>query len=46
MTDGWREHLGQIESLAREQGLDYLPVAYPGFSWHNLKGDALDAIPQ
>ena len=26
--------------------LDYLPVAFPGFSWHNLKGDKLDAIPR
>ncbi len=29
-----------------ERGIDYLPVAYPGFSWHNLKGDALDSIPR
>lgn len=26
--------------------LDFLPVVYPGFSWHNLKGDKLDAIPR
>jgi len=26
--------------------IDYLPVVYPGFSWHNLKGDKLDAIPR
>jgi hypothetical protein len=30
----------------RERGIDYLPVAFPGFSWHNLKGDQLDAIPR
>jgi len=30
----------------RERGIDYLPVAFPGFSWHNLKGDPLDAIPR
>ncbi len=29
-----------------EQRLDLLPVVFPGFSWHNLKGDALDAIPR
>ncbi len=28
MTDGWRKHLEQIESLAREQGLHYLPVEF------------------
>ena len=30
----------------REQGLDYLPVAFPGFSWHNMKGAPLDKIPR
>jgi hypothetical protein len=35
----------------REHGLDYLPVAFPGFSWHNLskarKQDApVNAIPR
>lgn len=29
-----------------EQGIDYLPVLYPGFSWHNMKGDPLEAIPR
>ena len=27
-------------------GLDYMPVVFPGFSWHNLKGDELDSIPR
>ena len=27
-------------------GIDYLPVIYPGFSWHNMKGEELDAIPR
>ncbi|WP_145095233.1 glycoside hydrolase family 71/99-like protein [Rosistilla carotiformis] len=26
--------------------IDFLPVVYPGFSWHNLKGAPLDAIPR
>lgn len=31
----------------RERGLDFLPVAFPGFSWHNMKPEApLDAIPR
>ena len=30
----------------RERGLDYLPVAFPGFSWFNMKGKAFDKIPR
>lgn len=30
----------------REQKLDYLPVVFPGFSWHNMTGKALDQIPR
>lgn len=31
----------------RARGIDYLPVAFPGFSWHNMRPDApLDAIPR
>jgi hypothetical protein len=26
--------------------LDYLPVVFPGFSWHNMHGGPLDAIPR
>ena len=26
--------------------MDYLPVIFPGFSWHNLKGAPLGAIPR
>ena len=30
-----------------ERGKDYLPVAFPGFSWHNLRAGApLDEIPR
>lgn len=36
---------------ARDMGMDYLPVVYPGFSWRNLKATRgeeaqLDAIPR
>ena len=31
----------------RERNLDFLPVTFPGFSWHNMKPSApLDAIPR
>jgi hypothetical protein len=31
----------------RRLGIDYMPVVYPGFSWHNLKGSApVNAIPR
>jgi len=30
----------------REWKLDYLPVVFPGFSWHNMTGKALDQIPR
>lgn len=29
-----------------ENDLDYLPVVFPGFSWHNLKGAKLGEIPR
>jgi hypothetical protein len=31
---------------ARLQGRDYLPVIWPGFSWHNLNAGALNQIPR
>ncbi len=30
----------------RQQRIDYLPVVFPGFSWHNMTGKALDQIPR
>ena len=31
----------------RARGIDFLPVAFPGFSWHNMHPEApLDAIPR
>ncbi|MCX6972286.1 MAG: glycoside hydrolase family 71/99-like protein [Verrucomicrobia bacterium] len=31
----------------RERRIDFLPVAFPGFSWHNMKPEApLNAIPR
>jgi hypothetical protein len=31
---------------ARKHNIDYMPVVFPGFSWHNLKGAKLGAIPR
>ncbi|MEM8677741.1 MAG: glycoside hydrolase family 71/99-like protein [Planctomycetota bacterium] len=33
-----------VRTAERDQ--DYMPVIFPGFSWHHLKGDQLDAIPR
>jgi hypothetical protein len=30
----------------REQKLDYLPVIFPGFSWRNMHGGELNAVPR
>ena len=38
--------LGPDRNWARTHGPDLLPVVFPGFSWHNMKGDKLDAIPR
>ncbi len=39
----WRKDL----AWCRMHGKEYLPVAFPGFSWHNLKPKApLDQIPR
>jgi len=31
---------------ARKHNIDYMPVVFPGFSWHNLKGAELGSIPR
>jgi hypothetical protein len=30
----------------RERGIDYLPVVFPGFSWHNMNDGPLNQIPR
>jgi hypothetical protein len=29
-----------------KRGIDFLPVVFPGFSWHNMKGGPSDQIPR
>lgn len=29
-----------------DRDIDYMPVVFPGFSWHNMKGEKLDSIPR
>lgn len=50
---GVRRHaekfLGPDLAWCREAGLDYLPVVFPGFSWHNMNrrpNAPFDAIPR
>jgi len=31
---------------ARRHKIDYMPVVFPGFSWHNLRGAELGSIPR
>jgi hypothetical protein len=30
----------------RQHSMDFMPVVFPGFSWHNMKGGALNQIPR
>lgn len=41
-VDVWQPDI----AWCRERGLDFLPVAFPGFSWHNMKGAPLNDIPR
>ena len=41
-VETWKPDLAWCQA----RGIDYLPVAYPGFSWFNMKGAPLNAIPR
>ncbi len=34
------------QAWCRKRDIDFLPVAFPGFSWHNLHGDDFNLIPR
>lgn len=48
--DEARRHASQIWQPDRQwcerEKLDFLPVVFPGFSWHNLTGGRLNQIPR
>jgi hypothetical protein len=50
--DRYRDHIKADIAWCRERQVDYVPIVYPGFSWHNLSSDAtkpvrpLGAIPR
>jgi hypothetical protein len=45
-TNYARQVLTPDLAWCRDRHLDYLPVVFPGFSWHNLKGGPVDQIPR
>jgi len=48
--DHLRDHIVADIKWAKEHGVDYAPIAYPGFSWKNMRKDdpriVYDAIPR
>ena len=41
-----RKYWAPDVAWAREHRIYYMPVVFPGFSWHNLKGAELGSIPR
>ena len=41
-----KEMHGPDIEWCNKHNIDFLPVIFPGFSWHNLKGDPLNQIPR
>lgn len=41
-----RENIIDDVKWCSENGKSYAPTVFPGFSWHNLKGDQSDKIPR
>ncbi|NOS70839.1 MAG: hypothetical protein HOP33_13025 [Verrucomicrobia bacterium] len=46
-ADGFKQNLIVPDlALTTSLGLDYMPVIFPGFSWHNLLNGPLNQIPR
>lgn len=41
-----RNQIAPDLAAAKSAGRDYMPVIFPGFSWHNLNGGKLNQIPR
>ena len=41
-----KEHIVGDVQWCNERGKSYAPTVFPGFSWHNMKGDGSDKIPR
>jgi glycoprotein endo-alpha-1,2-mannosidase len=41
-----RNILWKMRPGAKREGKSYAPTVFPGFSWHNMKGDGSDKIPR
>jgi hypothetical protein len=35
-VEHWRDHIKADIKWCKENGVDYVPIAYPGFSWENM----------
>src|SRR5206468_1969206 len=47
VADHARQRWGPDGKWCKDQGQEYLPVVFPGFSWHNLRPkSALDEVPR
>jgi hypothetical protein len=45
--DAYRENIAKDLAWCKEENIDYCPVIWPGFSWHNLKKTAVsNATPR
>ncbi|MEM1062235.1 MAG: glycoside hydrolase family 71/99-like protein [Planctomycetota bacterium] len=46
VTRHYERYISEDITWTESRGVDFLPVVFPGFSWANLKGEELGAIPR